>query len=521
MSMTTTLFRWTQVNWIIQIGSIIYLSFVPVFSADATVTVNSQKTLQTIDGWGHYHQWEGWRGSMQRASYFNVSYSCTITEAPWNFMHLAVNFNWWEPTNDNADPVTFNWTGFNNVQKAPDYFANMKSHGISTTIMEVGATPAWWSSASDDEKAESIAAMLIKTLNDKNVMVTYLMYTSATSSLIKKASQRFEQMGLTTKWIVGGMYESSVAAYVKPLLEDTSISRFLAPFIAYSCTENPSTSSLSAIAAIAEQHGKRAWNTHSSIMSNYDADNDPGGDYYTIGLWPYGWLVINNYYKNLKYGHASCNLWSDFGLPLLGSWYCNKERSFAYYVFHQMATLFIAGSNVVDATSNNQSIWSLAAKKGTNFGLMIINANTVSKTVDINSLPNGTYSVVLTDTTHKMAVLGNQMVSNGNLSLTLLPKSLVTISTNAATPVLNQLKNGVNKGKLLTIKNASSRTIGLAAEHETLNNVSVYNIAGSLVLSTNNTGKSDILFEKYKLVPGVYFARAKIENHVETISFVY
>lgn len=492
------------------------LSSLPAFSADATVTVDPQKTYQIMDGWGYMHIWEGYRAQAPRVSgMYGCISQCLIPQVPWNILGLVVNFNWWEPTNDNSDPNSFNWAGFQNGQKAPEYFKTIKNSGISTMVMEVGAVPTWW--GSDDERVESFAAMLKKTYDEQGVMVTYIAHPNATPALVKKAGQRFAQLGLTTKWIVGNGEGS--AGYVTPFLEDTSIARYLAPVVGYRCGEDPNSSSLSALAAIAEQHNKKIWNMKSSLFLGYNSDNDPNGEYYEINQWPYAWMVLNNFYKNLKFGHTSCNLYVDPGHPLLGSWDCNTTRAPCYYVAHQLASTFSIGSQVVDASSTISTIGSLAAKKGTSCSVALVNYNTTSKTVDISGIPNGLYSVVVTDETHKMASIGNQTVSANKLTVTISPKSLTVISTaSASTPVLHQSRSDFDREQFQTINSATGQTMGFAGPG--LSDISIFTTNGALVTTLHETGLSKVMLMKNQLHEGVYIAKAKIYDHVVTTSFV-
>lgn len=507
-------------KWTTILLSGICLSSLPVLSADAIVVVDQQKSYQTMDGWGQNNQWNLNRTTV-RADWLDPK-AITIKEVPFNIQSCGTNFSWWEPSNDNSDPTTFNWLNFINDQKVPEYFKALKTAGVTTLIMEVGLAPAWWSSANDDEKTESICAMLIKTRDEQKTIVNYVLCKYATRSLIKKSGERFVQLGLSAKWIVGGMSEGGVVSYIKPFLEDTSIANYLAPFVAYSSAENPDISSLQAIASLAGQHGKRVWNMQSYIWPQYDAKADLGGKYYQLTLWPFAWAVINNLYKNLKYGHISGDLWSDCGYSLLAGEEIPPEpqRPIFYHVFHQLASAFTPGSVVLDATSNNANIWSLAVKKGSYFGVLLVNSTKVSQIVDVNGIPDGNFSVTLTDSLHKTESMGNQSVTSGKGTLTLPPRSLTMMSNSAVpTDVKYYAEKAQNIGRLMTINNMAGGVPCVSLSGNGAYKVSIFRNNGTIIHSSRGTGQAQI-FLKGNMAHGVYIIKATVDNVTLSESFV-
>lgn len=459
-----------------------------LMSADATVTVNMQKTIQTIDGWGDTDVHSGRRTDNEIYSYYNEATTGTnIKELPLNYFCIMVNFYKWENSNDNSDPNNFNWSGFTDDQTAPKAFGDLHRNGIKTLIMEIGLEPTWWTGSSDDEITESIAAMLVKTRDEEKTTIDYLVYQSATKSLIKTSGQRFKQLGLSTKWIVGGGYgawsgawdETEIVAYAKPFLDDISLGEYLAPIIGYWSHEDPDTSKLKAVATFAEQYGKKLINTHPYIWPSYNGGSDPLGKYYQLKQWPFAWAVIKNYYKNLKYAHISSSLWGSWGFPLLTGWVYlpPADRAPFWYVLHQLASSFSSGSVVLDATSSSSSIWSLGVKKGTYLGVMVINSSLTSKTVDVNGISDGSYSLTLTDAQNKMASTSTTTASNGKITITMPPQSLI-MASNSSAPTSNisptcLIVSPLN-GAILTEPANISVTVNAADADGSITKVSLY-----------------------------------------------
>jgi len=72
-----------------------------------------------------------------------------IKDVPYNVMGIGANFNIWKKNNDNADASGFNWAAFDNVQKTPEYFGDLKKSEVGITVLDIGNNPAWWSGAGD------------------------------------------------------------------------------------------------------------------------------------------------------------------------------------------------------------------------------------------------------------------------------------------------------------------------------------------------------------------------------------
>lgn len=481
-------------------------SSLPTFGADATVTVNPQTTYQTIEGFGDVHDAEAFRDPAKSRS---ISWTgvddCMIRDLPYAVMDMGINLSWWEPSKGT----------YNNVQGIPEYIGKYKN---CRWIFYVGQTASWMNS---DDIINSIGQMIVKVKNSVNYMVPYVSYGGANPAWVKKAGEKFSALGLTTKVVVGeDRNANGAASYLEPFLSDTAIQKYLGP-IAYTVGEYPNITHLNSIGALVTKYKKPVWNTRDNIWLSYNADTDPDGEFAQVSTWTYTWMIVDIYFKSLKYAHAATCLHRDWGKPLfIDPWNCSSIKLPTYFVIHQFATTFPVGSQVLDASSSDGAVWSLASSKSGYFSVLLVNSGTSSKTVDVNGVPNGTYSVVLTDSTHKMSSLANQAATANKLSVTISPRSMTTISTSAASPVFQKSEIINSEEQLQCIQNSSGQTIGFRFGGKGIKDVSIFKTNGSLVTTLHGNGMSQTMFGEKQLSGGVYIAKAKINNHLVTTSFV-
>jgi O-glycosyl hydrolase len=111
--------------------------------ADATATINFGETHQTMEGMGaSLINWVGPERmpQLQQASFYDK----LVNDLGASAIRGAIHPNF-ELTNDNNDPNTFNWAGFNNQPMANvfTYFKRMHERGVRTFLLSVWTPPYW------------------------------------------------------------------------------------------------------------------------------------------------------------------------------------------------------------------------------------------------------------------------------------------------------------------------------------------------------------------------------------------
>jgi hypothetical protein len=469
-------------------------------AADVTVTVDQQTVYQTMDGFGDSHEAEAFRDfSKARSVSFTGVDNCLISDIPYAVMNMGVNLDWWERTKG----------FFNNIQGVPEYIGQHKNVKWSLFI---GQTASWMTG---DDVIESIGEMLVRIKRDQGYMVLYISYSGADPAWVKKAGSRFAALGLTTKIIVGEDRDAgSAASYIEPFLKDATIQQYLGP-IGYRTGENPGATQLQSIGVLSQTYGKPAWNMESVLFLSYSPDSDPGGDYAMVSTWSYAWLIVDNFFKNLKYSHAAACLYRDWSHPLLQAWDCSAQKFPSYHVVHQFAATFPVGSQVVDATSSDNAIWSLAAKKNAYFGILLVNSTTGPKSVAITGIPNGAYQTALTDATNGMASQGGRTVTGGAITVTVPASSMLTISTNSATAAgMAQNHQAITsaRGSIISADAGAIRVEISAAQHYT---IAIVKPDGALAGTAQGFGPARAALNNANLPKGVYYVNARIGERTE------
>jgi hypothetical protein len=192
------------------------IAAVVFFSVEAVeITVDLSEEHQTIDGMGWTGPWarkSGTSYSVDSATAWRVRNNMTVTRE-------AMPLWAWESTNDNGDPFTFNWDGFNTTN--PDAvngwkrYQYLKQHNV-VIVLGIWLGPKFDSMARDrDEFIESIAAYLLHTKNEYGVEIDYIdinetdwgveirLSPEEYAEIINKSAPRFKELGITTKWHCG------------------------------------------------------------------------------------------------------------------------------------------------------------------------------------------------------------------------------------------------------------------------------------------------------------------------------
>lgn len=422
-------------------GILVFLIHSSVLAA--TVTVDTATTRHTIAGIGGNYCFDKSDTAVGNHTLNNL-----------NPKHVRVEMDLrrWEPFNDDGDPDIISWSSFKDAGQTHANFVQMqdfRDRGIPI-VASIWHVPDWMVSNPSatvrrnvpsslyDEAVESIAAYLIHARNRYGVTIPFISFNEANGgyrtyfsssemvAFIKKAGARFDALGLPIRWIVGDVYNPSTAvSYITPILQDSSIARYLGPVSVHSWNpDGASDSTFADIYNLANRYGKEVWVLEVGI--------DGGGwriDGYT-STWSYAFNLARLYYRLLKHMRASVLDYWEYGedYELLNP--STLEPYPAYYVVKQLADLLLPGTEMVETTSSSSSVLVLSGIHRTTgkFMVQLINTGSSDETAFLSGLPDTTLTMQRISSEEDMVAAGSYTPSDGSMSISLRAQSVTTLS---------------------------------------------------------------------------------------------
>ncbi len=355
----------------------------------------------------------------------------------------------WEPTNDNADPMTINWSGLRDQGTVHELFQLLQDfHARQIPIVaSIWDLPDWMVADASkskhrtigagqmDEVVESILAFLQRAQDVYGVPIAYVSFNEADlginvdltpadyADLIQRAGRRFDAAGLSTKWLGGDTASAMTTVnYTRPLLDNPAVSPYIGPiaYHSYSGTDDD----FRAIAALAEQYGRDVWATEVGYHPNLSSFAvDPRA------TWQHALNTAVIYDRVLTQSHAT----------VLDHWHYQGDGPYAlvnktsltpypiYYVIKQFMDHLPVGCQMVQATANAIGVRPIAAVDDANsrFTMLLINTQPSPVPVTVTGLPNTVLTAERTSASEDLADIGTYQVVNGRLQLS-LPKQSVT-----------------------------------------------------------------------------------------------
>ena len=140
--------------------------------------------------------------------------------------------------------------------------------------------------------------------NEPNGCVYVCFSSTDYADFIAQAGQRFDQLTLHPKWLVGDTYfANTFVGYATPILQNAQAAPYLGPFSFHSW-DNPGTSVLRPIVDLAHQYHRSVICPEVGIEGGAWADVPS-----PFPTWSYAWSLAQNYYNILKYGEATMALY--------------------------------------------------------------------------------------------------------------------------------------------------------------------------------------------------------------------
>jgi hypothetical protein len=413
----------------------------------ATVFIYLNQGYQTMEGvGGNYPDGRyGWDPQDAVGEY-------TLNHLNPTHVRIGIPIIAWEPTNDNANPNSFDWNRFNDAGNVHDMFLLLQEfHQRGIPIVgSVFDVPDWAVSnpSNDrqrlipsslyDEVVESIAAFLIRARDVYGVTIPYVSFNepnlgvdvrftpSELADFILHAGPRFSSLGLPTKWL-GADTSTAVDClpYAKALLGNASVRPYIGPvsFHTYKGTD----ADFGAVAQLASQYGRAVWAAEVGYHPQLnDVEPDPRE------TWEHALKTAIVYYRVLRYSRAAV---LDYWHYQDGGSYELMNRStltpyHVYYVVKQLADHLPVGSQVVGTASSADHILSIAATHEAKnlFMAHLINTQSDPSTITLLGLPTTQLTAQRTSETEHIAPIGEHPITDGTLTLSLPGSSVTTLS---------------------------------------------------------------------------------------------
>lgn len=404
--------------------------------AAVTVNINASLQYQTILGWGkttpHLDVPPMLRDQILDQAVNDLGLTRLRLEPPsGNRSHLKR----WEWLNDNGDPYSINWDGFNTTaldarvsQWVVPFKQRVEANGdpfslyVSPSFFNGGSSGRVpdWLLHSPDEYAEWAAAILIRLRDQHNIRADYycicneagnnnLFSPQVVGKMIKTLGPMLQQLGLPTKiQFPEGVSADESWRYIQALQNDAEIWRYIG-LITY------------------HLYGKN--DARPTIRDFAIAKGLPTGQTEYMGL------TIHHLYDDLVLGGVS--YWEIYGLAGPQPQSIKSHASSAsfrggahYWDFRQVMHYVRPGAVRVEATSDDPALRVLAFVRNGKTTVVFLN-NTPphqARTVTVNSLPPGVYGVCQSLGRQPYQELGLKTVTpNGALMLEVPANSVLTI----------------------------------------------------------------------------------------------
>jgi hypothetical protein len=337
------------------------------------------------------------------------------------FARVAMDIGNWEPVNDNADaleadPSAFVDDRYNHATF--EFMQQFQAQGVEF-IASVFYVPDWMVENPEDnsqriifptmypEAIESIAAWLVHAKESYGVEVSYCSFNEANLGfyqllssddyiqMIRLGGQRFAELGLKTKWLLGDCYQiGGCVDYAEPIWETDDIRPYLGPFAFHNYDADTNTDeNLTALGDWAADQGLDIRVTEAGW------DGDLMRRPKILATWENARQLMLSFNRTLKTTKATTFYYHE----MMGRDYALNDGSQPYpsmEMLRQLNEAFPPGAQIVGTSDNTNDIVLVAARTPDGgFGVHLVNVSLAKDDapdeVRIDGLPEGEYQLHL------------------------------------------------------------------------------------------------------------------------------
>ena len=411
------------------------------------IEVNPERTMQTIEdvaGGNFVHRFGGVREALDPVSRF------TLENLSPRYVRVNMTLEDWEPVNDDPDPNAFNWDAFHEANFIPGTISFLKTMqeraGTGPVIASIWDVPDWMVTNPHAERerrldpdlypevVETIAAWLLHARDTHGVTIAYVSFNEATlgvnvrlnpdeaADLISIAGPRFEDLGLSTKWLLGDCHNmGSCGLYVKALYAYEGIRPYLGPLAFHSWDARVPDQTLIRLGEFAEENGLEIWCTEAGWQSQLWETPEQ------YPTWQNAMSIATIYSRVLKLsGTTVLHYWQMMG----GDYAINDGRA-GYPVFHilrQYADQFPQGTVIVETSADQNRVHALAGQAPDHFVVQVINSAFTDLFVTLSGLPPGSYTHIRSTSEEAGTTVGTYEITDGSVGLE-MPRGSVNVLT--------------------------------------------------------------------------------------------
>jgi O-glycosyl hydrolase len=419
----------------------------------SNVTVNTAGVHQTIRALG---------GDAARVVWANNE-NATDPVGDWatqqlhpNMLRVGIPWKQWNPDST---------SGYQDVDRVHNeflYMQQLQQQGIQL-IATAWEAPAWMEqtvttplggqagnipASMYNTAADSLTAYLATAKNTYGVNIPYVTFNEANggffiymsaqqmAQFIEVAGPKFVAAGLSTKFLVGDTYSSdTLVSYATPILQDAAVQPYLGPISFHSWwTETEPDSIFQSIAALGAQYNKEIWSPE--VGYNALLGQTPS----VFATWDNAIKLAKIYDRVLMNSGATVALYWEFQTVNNGDSadvndYPLATQSLqpypAFYVVKQFADNLVPGTQIVDISSDDSNLTTLAARNPTtgNSFVQVINNSTSAITTTIHGLPASIFAVYRSSSTENAVNIGSANGASGDYTISIPAQSIITLST--------------------------------------------------------------------------------------------
>jgi len=410
------------------------------------VVINETARFQTLDGVGAnsyafpYAGDQDWDWDAVRFVYDEIDF---------RYVRLASWLSWWESANDNADPYSINWDGFQTDLAIIDWhdvpYAQYLD-GLGIEVMLGVWNVADWLAGGDPrtispdlfpELGELISAYILY-MDDNGVPMAYVEVQNepAIQAGIEYPSpedlrdaalvliDQLDRNGLSHILLHGPNFHTppGTVEWAEVWLADDTL-RARTAAVSYHTWWSEAFEDYDAIREVAERYGRPVWATELGRWA--DAER------LQPATWETAWDTAMSFYRAIAWSRATrLYHWTSLGHDAIVS--TSGDRTPTFYAVKRFANHIPPGSTLLDTASGDADVLALAfALPSGGLGVILINGADSERTVWLRSVRGVDYEASDAMTTargalEEAAALGGPD-AGGRLSVTLPPQSIASL----------------------------------------------------------------------------------------------